>query len=142
METSIEYRMTTDTGEQLHQRSHEDGVRVLLSAMRSVPGQKPFELDMSSSTDASIFNSNYESFKAENELCSVSNVDNAYFREIVKMGRRAVPFIYKELLKGSTDLVYALDTIFDHPIQYSGFVPLKQSCDLWISILKKTETAL
>ena len=72
-------------------------------------------------------------------MSSVSNIDNVYFREIVKMGKRAVPYIYRELLKGPTDLVYALDEIFDHPINYSGFVPLKQTCETWISILKQTE---
>ena len=97
MATSIEYRLTTAAGEQLHQRPQEEGVYVQMSAMSSAPGQEPLELDLSQSTDASIFNSNYASFKAENELCSVSNVDNAYFREIVNMGRRAVPYIYKEL---------------------------------------------
>ena len=76
---------------------------------------------------------------AENELCSVSNVDNAYFREIVNMGRRAVPYIYKELKKGPTDLVYALDAIFDYHIKYEGFVPLEKSCEIWLSILQKIE---
>lgn len=142
MATSIEYRLTTAAGEQLHQRPQEEGVYVQMSAMSSAPGQEPLELDLSQSTDASIFNSNYASFKAENELCSVSNVDNAYFREIVNMGRRAVPYIYKELKKGPTDLVYALDIIFDHPIKYPGFIPLKQSCDLWLSILRKTGISL
>ena len=55
------------------------------------------------------------------------------------MGKDAVPFIYKELKKGPTDLVYALEAIFGNPIKYNGFMSLKQSCDLWISILKKIE---
>lgn len=138
METSVEYRLMTESGERQHFRKDTEGVRVHMSAMSSGPGQPAYELDMRSSTDKSVFFSNYESFKAENELSSVSNVDNAYFREIVKMGSRAVPYIYEELLKGPTDLVYALDAIFGNPIKYSGFIPLKQSCDLWISILQKT----
>ena len=86
----------------------------------------------------STFKSNYESWNATNMLLSSSNIDNVYFQEIVKMGPAAVPYIYEELKKGPTDLVYALDEIFGNPIKYEGFVSLKQSCDLWLSILQKT----
>ena len=139
METSIEYRLVSGSGEPQHLRPEEEGVVVTMSAMSSAPGQPASDLDMSESMDLSIFNSNYESFKAENTLSSVNNVNNIYFKEIVKMGRRAVPFIYEELKKGPTDLVYALDAIFGNPIKYDGFVSLKQSCELWISILRKIE---
>ena len=72
-------------------------------------------------------------------MSSSSNFDNAYFKEIVNMGKKAVPFIYEELKKGPTDLVYALDAIFDYPIKYEGFVPLEKSCEIWLSILRKIE---
>lgn len=138
MATSIEYRVNNG-GASEHLRPSKEGVLVRMSAMMSEPGRGARDIDMSGSSDASTFISNYESFKTANALSSVSNVDNVYFREIVKMGRRAVPFIYEEMKKGPTDLVYALDEIFGHPIKYNGFMPLKQSCELWISILKKTE---
>lgn len=138
MVTSIEYRINNGATSE-HLRPKDEGVRVRLTAMMSEPGKVARDIDMSGSSDASTFISNYESFKTANALSSVSNVDNVYFREIVKMGRRAVPFIYEEMKKGPTDLVYALDEIFGYPIKYNGFMPLKQSCELWISILKRTE---
>lgn len=138
MNASVEYRIKTDATLQ-HHRSDAEGVRVSMSAVQSNLGRQSQELDMEESVIFSTFVSNYESFIAANALSSVSNMDNVYFREIVKMGRRAVPYIYQELQKGPTDLVYALDEIFGHPIKYAGFVPLKQTCDLWISILQKTE---
>jgi len=138
MATSIEYRVNNGAASE-HLRPSKEGVQVRMSAMMSEPGRVARDIDMSGSSDASTFISNYESFKTVNALSSVSNVDNVFFREIVKMGRRAVPFIYEEMKKGPTDLVYALDEIFGHPIKYNGFMPLKQSCELWISILKKIE---
>ena len=136
MSTSIEYRISDNKGVQ--HVSNEEGIVVRLSAMRSEVGKKAKELDMSDSSTFSTFKSNYESWNATNLLLSSSNIDNVYFQEIVKMGLVAVPYIYEELKKGPTDLVYALDEIFGNPIKYDGFVSLKQSCDLWLSILQKT----
>ena len=138
MTTTVEYRIKTDTILQ-HQRPNDEGVRVSMSAVQSNLDHQSHELDLEESEVLSNFVSNYESFMAANAMSSVSNIDNVYFREIVKMGQRAVPYIYREILKGPTDLVYALDEIFGHPIKYTGFVPLKQTCDTWISILKQTE---
>lgn len=137
MSTSIEYRISDRKGVQ-HIKNGDDGVVVRLSAMRSESGHAAEELDMTSSSAFSTFKSNYDSWNAANSLLSSSNIDNVYFKEIVKMGKDAVPFIYEELKKGPTDLVYALDEIFGHPIKYNVFVSLKQSCDLWLSILQKT----
>lgn len=136
MSTSIEYRISDNKG--VRHVSNEEGIVVRLSAMRSEAGKKAKELDMSDSSTFSTFKSNYESWNATNLLLSSSNIDNVYFQEIVKMGLAAVPYIYEELKKGPTDLVYALDEIFGNPIKYEGFVSLKQSCDLWLSILQKT----
>ncbi len=136
MSTSIEYRISDNKS--VRRVSNEEGIVVRLSAMRSEVGKKAKELDMSDSSTFSTFKSNYESWNATNLLLSSSNIDNVYFQEIVKMGLVAVPYIYEELKKGPTDLVYALDEIFGNPIKYEGFVSLKQSCDLWLSILQKT----
>lgn len=137
MSTSIEYRISDHKGVQ-HVKNDDDGVVVRVSAMRSDSGHAAEELDMTFSSAFSTFKSNYDSWNAANALLSSSNIDNVYFKEIVKMGKAAVPFIYEELKKGPTDLVYALDEIFGNPIKYNGFVSLKQSCDLWLSILQKT----
>lgn len=136
MSTGVEYRITDKN--KVRHVSNDEGIVVRFSAMRSEAGKKPKELDMTDSSAFSTFMSNYNSWNAANMILSSSNIDNVYFKEIVRMGKDAVPYIYEELKKGPTDLVYALDEIFGHPIGYDGFVPLKQSCDLWLSILQKT----
>lgn len=136
MSTSIDYRISDNKG--VKHVGNEDGIIVRLSATRSEVGEKTKELDMTDSSSFSTFKSNYDSWNATNMMLSSSNIDNVYFQEIVKMGTAAVPYIYKELKKGPTDLVYALDEIFGNPIKYDGFVSLKKSCDIWLSILKKT----
>lgn len=137
MSTVVDYRISISEDVK-HERVGTEGIRVNFSAIRSRAGKKAEEMDMKNSSAESTFNSNYESWTAANAVSSTSNLDNAYFNEIVKMGKDAVPFIYKELKKGPTDLVYALDAIFNYPIKYEGFVPLKKSCEIWLSILQKT----
>ena len=138
MNASVEYRLSDDN-RVLHHKPEEDGIVVRLSAIHSQTGKNAEELDMAASSAFSTFKSNVESWNAANLLHSSSNIDNVYFKEIVKMGKEAVPFIYEELKKGPTDLVYALDEIFGRPIKYNGFVSLKQSCDIWLSILQNIE---
>lgn len=138
MNESVEYRLSDDQG--MRHYKPEEGIVVKLSAMRSETGKKVEELDMTTSSAFSTFKSNLESWNAVNSLHASSNLDNVYFKQIVKMGKDAVPYIYEELKKGPTDLVYVLDEIFGRPIKYNGFVSLKKSCDIWLSILKKIET--
>lgn len=85
-----------------------------------------------------VFWQNLSYWNKETNILSVNNFDNGYFKSIVEMGREAVPMIYEELKKGPTPLVHALDLIFPGVVEYNGFVSLKESCDTWISILKKT----
>lgn len=137
MSENVELRLSY-SGETTHIKPRYCGVRVSFSAVRKYGNKDTEAFDSSKPSDFSTFMTNYECWNAENAISPISNTDNCYFNEIVKMGMKAVPFIYEELKKGPTDLVYALDAIFNHPIKYDGFMPLKQSCDLWISILKKT----
>lgn len=137
MNESIEYRLSDKQGVRHHKP--EEGIVVTFSVMRSETGKKAEELDMTASSAFSTFKSNFESWNAVNLLHASSNIDNVYFKQIVKMGKEAVPFIYEELKKGPTDLVYALDEIFERPIKYNGFVPLKKSCEIWLSILQRID---
>lgn len=138
MEPVVEYRVT-ENNHTLHKPSVEGGVRVQMSAMSKAEGKPAVALDTSDADAFATFMGNYETWNAQNALSSASNFDNAYFKEIVSMGKRAVPFIYAELKKGPTDLVYALDAIFGNPIKYDGFMPLEKSCEIWLSILQKIE---
>lgn len=138
MEAVIEYRLS-ENKETLHHRSTGGGVRVQMSAIRKEQSKDFEALDTEESEALATFRGNYETWNALNAMSSSSNFDNAYFKEIVNMGKKAVPYIYEELKKGPTDLVYALDAIFDYPIKYEGFVPLEKSCEIWLSILQKIE---
>jgi len=138
METSFEVRVGSSQNI-VHQKVNAKGVGVKLDGIYTYGEKRTEEMDLDLASDYSTFKSNLECWNAENFLSPVSNLDNCYYREIVNMGKRAVPFIYRELLKGPTDLVYALDEIFDNHITDGGFVPLEESCDLWISILKQIE---
>lgn len=138
MQTTVEFRISL-SNQTTHVKNGEEGVRVEMMAVQSSNGFLPKELDGKSASAFSTFKSNFDCWNTENQLSTFSNTDNCYFREIVKMGVTAVPFIYEELKKGPTSLVYALDEIFGHPIKYDEFVPLKQSCDAWITILNQIE---
>lgn len=138
MEAVVEYRIT-ENNQTLHKPSEEGGVRVQMSAMSKAEGKQAVVLDTTDADAFATFMGNYETWNSQNALSSASNFDNAYFKEIVNMGKRAVPFIYAELKKGPTDLVYALDAIFGNPIKYDGFMPLEKSCEIWLSILQKIE---
>lgn len=85
-----------------------------------------------------VFKQNLFYWNKETNMMSVNNFDNGYFKSLVEMGKDAVPMIYEELLKGPSPVVHALDLIFPNVVEYKGFVSLKESCNTWISILKKT----
>ncbi len=95
-------------------------------------------IDTQESDRRLVFSQNLSYWNKETNVLSVNNFDNGYFKSIVDMGKDAVPLIYEELKKGPTPLVHALDLIFPGVVEYDGFVSLKESCDTWISILKKT----
>ena len=84
-----------------------------------------------------IFFMNWNYWNNERLLSSVDNYGSSYFDAIVEMKEDAVPFIYRELLKGPTPLVHALDRIYKDEIKYEGYIPLNIVCSLWLDILKR-----
>jgi hypothetical protein len=94
------------------------------------------KIDWDETDKSATFTQNFKYWNKETGLLSTNNLDNAYFRQIVDMGVDAVPYIVKELKKGPTPLVHALDMIFPNVVEYNGFVSLKDACDKWISILQ------
>ena len=138
MDPQVEYRIS-ENNHTFHQQGEDVGVKVQMSAMSKEQGKQAQELDTSDADDFATFMGNFETWNAQNALSSASNFENVYFKGIVNMGKRAVPYIYEELKKGPTDLVYALDAIFGYPIRYNGFIPLEKSCEIWLSILQRIE---
>ncbi len=97
---------------------------------------KSKKIDSDGIDKSAVFFQNFKYWNQETGLLSTNNLDNSYFKEIVNMGVEAVPFIIKELEKGPTPLVHALDMIFPDVVKYEGYVSLKDACDKWLSILK------
>lgn len=96
------------------------------------------KINSKNSDNEAKFIKNMEYWNQETALLSIGNFNNSYFKEIVNMGIDAVPFIIAELQKGPTPLVHALDLIFPGVMKYEGFVSLKDACNKWLLILKKT----
>lgn len=97
---------------------------------------QPLSIDTKDSDIRTNFCQNYRYWNKATEFSSSNNFDNSYFKEIVKMGVDAVPYIIEEMEKGPTPLVHALDIIFPGCVEYDGFVTLKDACSTWLSILK------
>lgn len=107
------------------------------SGLSSDSGSAISSYDASNNTPEFVFGTNLKYWNDATAFQSSNNFDNANFNAIVAMKETAVPFIYKELLKGPTPLVHALDLIYPGVVTYHGFVSLEKSCQTWISILKK-----
>jgi len=84
-----------------------------------------------------LFNTNFACWNEATNMLSDNNLDNEYFEGIVAMGQDAIPNIKKELEKGPTMLVYALDRIMPNTIVPQSYLPLPILCDLWLQYLKK-----
>ena len=93
-------------------------------------------IDTREDDNKTLFYQNLAYWNNEVDFNSVNNYDNGYFESIVTMGKDAVPFIIQELEKHPSELVHALEKIFPGVIEYQGYVPLKDACDAWLSILK------
>lgn len=115
---------------------------VFSSSLSSVDNDgKRISFDTGETDNAVTFYQNYKYWNQQTQFLSTNNLDNSYFRGIVDMGIDAVPYILKELEKGPTQLVHALDLIFPGVMMYEGYVTLKDACDKWLSILKETGIA-
>ena len=84
-----------------------------------------------------LFNTNYACWNETANMLSNNNLDNEFFERIVAMGPDAIPYILRELEKGPSMLVYALDRILPNKIVHQSYLPLPILCDLWIQYLKK-----
>lgn len=94
-------------------------------------------VDTRKSQQESEFLSNLSAWNSATGLRSVDNYSSGYFDAIVKMKEDAVPFIFRELQKGPTPLVHALDYIYEGEVEYEGYLPLDFVCSIWLEILKQ-----
>lgn len=94
-------------------------------------------VDTKKSQNESEFLMNYWAWNDGTNLRSVDNFSSSYFDAIVNMKEDAVPFIFKELKKGPTPLVHALDYIYAGEVEYEGYLPLDFVCNVWLGILKR-----
>lgn len=85
------------------------------------------------------FETNYSIWNNQTCFLANNNYDNDYFKEIVNMGEEVVPLILKELQKGPTPLVHALNLIYPNMVKYEGYLPLDAICLIWETILTQKE---
>lgn len=111
-------------------------VSVKISATYSGNNDDVFVVDTKKAQLESEFTSNYSYWNKESTTKSVDNFVSDYFDAIVKMKEDAVPYIYRELQKGPTPLVHALDKIYEGEVEYDGYLPLDFVCNVWLEILK------
>lgn len=63
-------------------------------------------------------------------------VEQKDFKAIVAMGKTAVPFILNELENEPSNLVWALNLIFDRKISDKPKMTITEACKLWIKLLR------
>lgn len=112
-------------------------VSVKIGLTTSCGSDRVTTLDTRSSQVECEFVSNLAGWQRDSSFMSVNNFASSYFDAIVDMKEDAVPFIFRELEKGPTPLVHALDKIFEGEMEYKGYLPLDFVCKVWLEILKK-----
>ncbi len=114
------------------------GVVVAMMAFSQTPDTgKTQMMDTREATKELEFYSNYDSWNRATNTMSTNNLDNEYFKAIVDMQQDAVPFIQRELEKGPTMLVFALDKILPNTIVPKSYLPLPILCNLWKEYLQQ-----
>lgn len=96
------------------------------------------KIDVSEATQSFQFTADYLLWKQETSLLSVNNFDNKHFNAIVSRGEESVPYIYEQLKKGPTRLIYALELICPDRVNYDkDKVSLKRARKIWLKTLKE-----
>ncbi|MBQ9884188.1 MAG: hypothetical protein IJM43_07030 [Bacteroidaceae bacterium] len=90
----------------------------------------------STSTDRIRFRNLYNSWQKDTVfLSSVGDIiGHPAFKSIVSMGGTAVPFIVEEIKKRPSNLVWALNQIYNRKITNKD-VTIEKACELWIKAL-------
>lgn len=79
---------------------------------------------------------NIRYWRNNTHLHSVGNFDDDNFKEIIAMGDAAIPFILREMEKGPTPLVRALDILYPDVMTYNGLTTIEEACNLWLPLLR------
>lgn len=112
-------------------------VSIQLEISTQIGQENAKTLDSKGIQNESEFLSNMWAWNQDTGLRSVDNFSSSYFEAIVEMKEDAVPYIYRELLKGPTPLVHALDLIYKDEVEYEGYLPLDFVCNIWLGLLKE-----
>lgn len=101
--------------------------------IKSVPPTDPVEI---------AFQAHYEKWKRETAYMSSvdSIVEHPDFQFIVSMNHAAVPYILKAIEQQPSNLVWALNFIFNRKISQKQSISIPEACKLWIKELTKSET--
>ena len=61
------------------------------------------------------------------------------YKNIINMGKRAVPFIYEILKQRASYTVHALQHIYGYSLRGGKYTPLDTLCNLWVKEIEKNE---
>ena len=84
------------------------------------------------------FKNSYEKWRAETKfLSNISKIiSNKHFQAILAMGRRVSPYITNQLEQEPSNLVWALNLIYDKQIS-KGTISVETASRLWVKWLKQ-----
>lgn len=91
---------------------------------------KQFDLDCKALNDLYELWTNKYKFSA----CG-PDVDNIYAKQIIKYGKRAIPFIYRKIVYNPDAVVMLLDKILPGTVTTEGLVSLGEVCKAWTTTL-------
>jgi hypothetical protein len=70
-------------------------------------------------------------------LSSISDIiEHRDFKAIVAMGKKAVPFIVEEIQREPSQLVWALNLIYNKKITDKPNTTITEACKLWVKMLR------
>lgn len=84
------------------------------------------------------FHSNLDEWKAETMFLSSTSdiINNSHFQSIISMGKKAVPFIVEEINSDPSELVWALNIIYNKKISNRQNLTITEACRLWVKMLQ------
>ncbi len=127
-------KSTKSEGDSLLPGEYDTSIDLRVS---SIEGDNVTKVNVEEATRHYQFSTDYSLWKQETSLLSVNNFENRFFNSIVEKGEESVPFIYEQLKKGPSHLIYALELIYPDKIHYNKKVTsLKRARRIWLKILK------
>lgn len=128
----------------LNEELHHDAYDAIMEYRLSTNNLKSTLTD--ADLDRAEFAANYKKWDESTMLLpSLSKiVQSPYFNAIIKMGKRAVPYILECIEKHSDIIVLALEEILGYSVlpKERKIISIDEQCEIWIDYFKKNKNVL